>query len=321
VGRRCHRGGGEPAGRNQREDSRPELRHNRHDIEATIVLRKDVARRISRYRRVVLSLPSSPRARRRLVWAASAFTLLFAGLSVALLVPSRTASNVEPTGPLRPAQLAVNTQQKLAPADRRAIDALLDSFYPAAVARRDPTTAWKLSGPEMRSGSTLADFRHGTSPVPSYPASERNYHHWRAIDVEGNSVVLNILVHPKDPTKLGTWVFSTQVVKVHGRWLVNHIYPIAIMNPPTRAATVTHEIGPADFASAPPQKNPSTTGPSSHSYLAPVAAIVGLVLLIPLTLGVIALRRTFRWKRSVRASGRTELPPLPRRTGGGPESA
>ena len=95
----------------------------------------------------------------------------------------------------------------------------------------------------MRSASSLSDFRKGASPVPSYPANERNYHHWRAIDVERNSVVLNILVHPKNPQKLGTWVFSVEVVKAKSRWLVNRIYTIAVMNPPVRPATVTHELG------------------------------------------------------------------------------
>lgn len=259
-------------------------------------------------------LPSSPRKRRRLAAVASAGLLLVVGLTIALLIPNHAPSNPAPTGPLQPAQLAVNTKQKLPRADRRAIDTLLDRFFPAAVARRDPVTAWRLSGPEIRSASSESDFRRGTSPVPSYPANEPNYHHWRAVDVERDTVVLNILVHPKDPMKLGTWVFSTEVVKVHGRWLVNHIYPIAVMNPPTRPATVTHELGPADFAAPPPtQRNKSTSNSSSHSYLAPVAAIVALVFLIPLGVGLVALRRSLRWRRTVRASGRTELPPLPSR--------
>jgi hypothetical protein len=42
-----------------------------------------------------------------------------------------------------------------------------------------------------------------------------------------------------------------------------------------------------------------------------VIAIFAVVLLIPLTLGGVALLRARRWKRAVRASGRNELPPLP----------
>jgi hypothetical protein len=42
-----------------------------------------------------------------------------------------------------------------------------------------------------------------------------------------------------------------------------------------------------------------------------VVSIIGLVLLIPLGLGIGAFVRARRWRRMVRASGRTELPPLP----------
>jgi hypothetical protein len=259
-----------------------------------------------------MRLPTSPRARRRLLWSGSALGLVAVGLAIALLIPSKNAGNPTPTGPPVPAQLAVNTKQHLALSDRHAIDRLLDRFFPAAVARKNTSMAWALAGPEMRSASSLAQFHKGALPVPRYPANEANYHHWRAIDVEKNSVVLNILVHPRDPKKLGQWVFSAEVVKDHGRWLVNHIYTIAVMNPPTRPATVTHELGPADYAAPPPtQRNSSTASPSSHSYLIPVASIVGIVLLIPLSLGVIALVRAWRWRRAVREAGRTELPPLP----------
>ena len=118
--------------------------------------------------------------------------------------------------------------------------------------------------------------------MPSYPANEKNYHHWRAIDVERGSVVLNVLVHPRNPRKLGTWVFSIEVVKPKSRWLVNRIYTIAVMNPPVRPSTVTHELGPADYAAPPPTSRTSTTSsPSSHSFLLPVVGIFAIVLLIP----------------------------------------
>jgi hypothetical protein len=256
-------------------------------------------------------LPESPRKRRRLVAIGGSVALLGIGIALALLIPNNGPSNPAPTGKARPAQLAVNTHRKLAPADRRAIDRLLDRFFPAAVAGRDPETAWALAGPEMRSASTLADFRNGSSPIPRYPASEPNYHHWRAIDVEQGSVVLNILVHPKDPKTLGTWVFSVEVVKARARWLVNRIYTIAVMNPPTRPATVTHELGPADYA-APPgtQRNSSTAKPGGRSLLIPVIAVLAIVLLIPLVLAGVALVRARRF-RAAGARGRTELPPLP----------
>jgi hypothetical protein len=268
----------------------------------------------------VIRIPESPRLRRRLIWVAIAGFLVVAGLLIAVLIPSKGPSKGAATGNEAPAQLAVNTHQKLSPADRRKIDTLLDRFIPAAVGRGDLSAAWALAGPEMRSSSSLSAFRKGNLPVPSYPANEKNYHHWRAIDVERDSVVLNILVHPKNPKTLGTWVFSIDVVKSKSAWLVNHIYPIAVMNPPVRPSTVTHELGPADYAAPPPTQRTSTTAsPSSRSFLLPVVGIFAILLLIPLALGAGALLRARRWRRTVRESGRTELPPLPSSYRGGAE--
>jgi hypothetical protein len=268
----------------------------------------------------VIRIPESPRLRRRLKWVAIAGSLVVAAVLVAVLIPSKGPSNDNAVGVGPPADLAINTHRKLSAADRRQIDTLLDRFIPAAVERRDPAVAWALAGPELRSASSLSAFRKGDLPVPNYPANEKNYHHWRAIDVERGSVVLNVLVHPKNPQKLGTWVFSIEVVKSKSRWLVNRIYTIAVMNPPVRPATVTHELGPADYAAPPPTARTSTTSsPSSHSFLLPVVAIFALVLFIPLALGVRALIRARRWRQTVRASGRTELPPLPSSYRGGAE--
>jgi hypothetical protein len=268
----------------------------------------------------VIRIPESPRVRRRLTWVAIAAFLALAGTAVAVLIPNKSPTQGAAHGGRTPAQLAVDTHQKLSQADRRRIDALLDRFIPAAVERRDLSAAWALAGPEMRSSSSLAQFRKGDLPVPSYPANEKNYHHWRAIDVERGSVVLNVLVHPKNPQKTGTWVFSIEVVRSKSRWLVNRIYTIAVMNPPVRPSTVTHELGPADYAAPPPTSRTSTTSsPSSHSFLLPVIAIFAVVLLIPLALGAAVLLRGLRWRRSVRASGRTELPPLPTSYRGGAE--
>lgn len=258
-----------------------------------------------------MRLPESARARRRLLWSAGAGSLLVIGLAIALLMPSSKGANPEPTVDEGPAQLAVDTKGRLSAADRREIDALLDRFIPAGVARKDPATAWALAGPEMRNGSSLAAWKRGDTPVPYYPAKELNYHHWKAIDVEKDAAILNILVHPQDPKKLGTWVFSIQTIKQGGRWVVNRIYTIAVMNPPERPATVTHELGPADYAAPGSSPRHNEVAKPHHVGILPIVGILALVLMIPLVLGIVAFRRHRRWQKTVRESGRTELPPLP----------
>ena len=98
------------------------------------------------------------------------------------------------------------------------------------------------------------------------------------------------------------------MVKQGDRWLVNRIYTIAIMNPVTNR---THEIGPADFVAPPPTSQTPNTKRTIGVGIVPVISILGLILLIPASFGVIALVRARRWRRMVRTGARTELPPLP----------
>jgi hypothetical protein len=255
-------------------------------------------------------VPASPRKRRRLAWLAGALAVAAAVAAVAVVIPSSGPPNPAPTTNEGPAQLAARVPGRLSAADRRAIDATLDRFVPAAVGRRSADVAWSLAGPELRAGSTLAQWRAGTTPVPSYPVRIEPFHDWSTLDIGKRYVDFTLLVHPRKGAKVGAWTFAGQMVKQRGRWLVNRLYTIAIFQP-VRGSK--HEIGPADFAAPPP----SSSSPSGKSALGgiglvPIVVVLALVVLTPLAFGVIALRRARRWKRQVAASRRTELPPLPR---------
>lgn len=261
-----------------------------------------------------MRLPTSARTRRRLAYTGVAAAILVAGILVAVLIPSHAPSAPGPAaGAARASDLAVATPKKtkLKAADRREIDGVLDRFLLAGLDRSDPATAWKLAGPELKSGSTLAGWRKGDTPVPYYELRDRTFHDWSTIDVEPNSVIFNLLVHPKKGSGLAPYVFSGEMVKRAGHWLVNRLYTIAIMYPMTRT---THEVGPADFA-APPATSSAPHGSARLGKfgILPVVAILAAVLLIPLSLALVALTRARRWKRQVDESGRREMPMLPAR--------
>src|SRR3954447_11321765 len=253
-------------------------------------------------------LPASARARRRLIRAALAGGLLLAVALLFVLVPSHKEPDPSPTGNEGPAQLAAVTPTRVATADREAIDKVLDRFMPAGLTRSSPKTAWALAGPELRAASSLAAWRAGDSPIPYYPVREKTFHTWRTIEAGPRYVIFNLLVHAKPSSHLGSYVFSGQMVKQKNKWLVNRIYTIAIMNPVTKQ---THEVGPADFVAPPPTSRTPGNRSTITAGIVPVVAVLGLILLIPLSFGVIALVRARRWRRMVRASARTELPPLP----------
>jgi hypothetical protein len=259
-----------------------------------------------------MRLLESPRARRRFILIACLAVLLGGLGAVFALIPSHGPSAPGPTGNEGPAQLAAATPAvRLTKADHQAIDAVLDRFLPAVMERKDPAAGWALAGPEMKSGSTLAGWRRGNLPVPDYPASEKTFHNWTTIDSEKGSVIFNLIAHPAMGSSLAPYVFSGEVVKVHGHWLVNRLYTIAIMNKPTR--TNPHpEVGPADFSAG--AVGPSSDATKGHgSRLLPVLGILAAIALVPLTLGGIALFKAFRWRRQVRSSGRSQVPSLPDR--------
>jgi hypothetical protein len=254
-------------------------------------------------------LPSSPRARRRLRWIAAAAVLVAAGLAIAVAIPGHDAGKGTPTVDEGPAQVAITTRTRLTAADRRQIDATLDRFIPAGMERRDPALAWSLAGPEMRTDSSLADWRKGTSPIPYYQPKEKTFHDWQTIDVGPRYVIFNLLLHPLHPERIGTYVFSGQMVKPGKQWLVNRLYTIAIMNGPQYSTT--HELGPADFA-APGAKGQGPPEAVKHNLgMLPIVLILALVLLVPLGVGLGVLVRARRWRRHVRTEARTSLPPLP----------
>lgn len=258
-------------------------------------------------------LPSSPRKRRR-VYFVTALVLLAGGIAaVFAVIPSHGPSAPGPVGNEGPAQLASATPKvKVTDADRRAIDRTLDTFLPAAMERKDMAAGWRLAGPEMKSGSTLAEWRKGDSPVPYYPAAETQFHSWQIVDNGPGYVIFNIVLHPAKSSKLASYEFSGEVVKAHDRWLVNRLYTIAIFNKPTKNHPMA-EVGPADFAAGGSPGSNSTPDKTDHpSRIVPVLIILALIALIPLGLGLVAVRRAIRWRRRTRARDHA-IPTLPAR--------
>lgn len=253
-------------------------------------------------------LGQSARARRRLFRGGLLGGVVAIVALVVILIPNHQPPSPKPSGNEGPAQLASAAALQVSPADRRAINRTLDRFVPAGVARKSPARAWALAGPELKTGSTLAAWKAGNSPIPYYPVLEKTFHTWRIIDVGPRYVVFNLLVHAQPKAHLGSYVFSGEVVKRGNQWLVNRMYTIAIMNPVTKK---THEVGPADFVAPPPSSQTPNGKSTLRIGIIPVISILSLIVLIPLSFAVIALLRARRWRRMVRANARTELPPLP----------
>lgn len=268
-------------------------------------------------------IPSSPRARRRLLRVGIALTVAGTIAGIALAVRSPKQPNSAPPKNAAPAQL-VTRATRVTPKERRAINATLDKFLGASLDRSSPTTAWRLAGPELKSGSTLREWRAGTSPVPYLPTREKTFTGWEAVDAGPHFVTFDhLVVHPKGGSHTTASIFSGEVVKSGSHWLVNRLYTIAVMKRPTK--TGTHQLGPQDYAAqaASSQGSSQTSGGTlGKQWLLVVAGLVGLALLFPLGFGIaLAVRSRRRQKQYAESQDRDrELPPLPRslQTSSGP---
>lgn len=254
---------------------------------------------------------ASPRRRRRLKWVLAACVVVAAIVLPILLVPQPPQPSVAPPRNAPKAQ-AVAHSTYVSPAERRAIDSVLDRFLPAALPHSSMATAWRLAGPELKGGTTLREWLHGTSPIPYYPVAGKTFHDWTTIDAGPGYVTFNLLVHPRRGagTK-SAWVFSGEVIRGHSGWLVNRLYTIALFAPPTKSGR--HEVGPADFAAGAPSGGtaPLKHGIIAKQWLIAVVAVIALVVLFPLGFFLASILRARRLQRRYRRPREEELPPLP----------
>jgi hypothetical protein len=257
-------------------------------------------------------VPSSPRARRRLfrfgiVLAAGGLVAV-----LALVVPNPKPPSAAPAKNSPPAQL-VGRSTRVSRAERREIDATLDRFLGAALDRSSPATAWRLAGPELKAGSSLREWRAGTSPIPYFPSREKTFRGWTTVDAGPRYVVFDgLVVHPRRGSRTSSWIFSGEVVKRGHHWLVNRLYTAAVMQRPTK--TGTHQVGPNDYAaqSAPDAPPPTNEGGIGKPWLIAAVALVGLVFLFPLGFAVVSIVRSRRRRRQYAGARDRDLPPLPR---------
>ena len=239
-------------------------------------------------------VPSSPRKRRRLARASCAL-ILVAGIAVAaMLVPrGRSAKTAEPVPVAdEPAQTVAEQQEvRLTAADRRAINRTLDRFVVTAVTRKNPGAAWALAGPTLRADTTRADWAKGDVPVFPFPAKGARFHGWKPSLAYRDDVLFDVLLHPTAKSKEGPVSFTVEMKRRGGRWLVDGFVPVAEFSRSGDSPTVLSQ---ADYA--PGVYSPHSSKRHINKLVVAVPfVLLGLILLVPLTLGLLS------WYRGRRA--------------------
>ncbi len=176
---------------------------------------------------------------------------------------------------------------RVKPADRAAIDKLLDQFIPAAVAQKNLQLGWDLSAQYARTVSH-AEWMKGNTSVQAYPAKGRTFHGWIANYAYPGDVGFDILLQPTRQS-VGAWSFRAEAKKIGGRWRITTFYPVATFAPPGRTQTVLgpNDLGAADSASAPG---------TDRSRLGPWVLVLPIAALAALAVGAAALVGS-RWLR------------------------
>jgi hypothetical protein len=191
---------------------------------------------------------------------------------------------------------ALADSKRVKPADRAAINKLLDEFIPAVVEQKDLKRGWDLVAGVEKTVS-YKEWLKGDTSVQRYPAKGTSFHGWLVNYSLPGDVGFDILLQPTS-RKLGAWSFRAEAQKIGGEWKITTWYPVATYAPPLAGKTQTvlgpNDLGPGNGAAA------STT---PKGRLAPwVLAIPGLaVLALALGAGGFATVRWARRRKRVRA--------------------
>jgi hypothetical protein len=190
--------------------------------------------------------------------------------------------------------------KRVSPADRVAINKLLDEFIPDVVEQKNLKRGWDLVAGVEKSVS-YKEWVNGDTSIQRYPAKGTKFRGWLVNYSNPGDIGFDILLQPTS-RKLGAWSFRAEAQKIKGEWKITTWYPVATYAPPLAGKTQTvngpNDLGPGNGAA-------SSTTPKGR--LAPwVLAIPGLAILA-LALGALAFAGA-RWlKRRKRVRAIEEL--------------
>ncbi|MDX6543017.1 MAG: hypothetical protein QOK32_620 [Gaiellaceae bacterium] len=239
-------------------------------------------------------LLASPRRRRRAaklaVVLAIAVTFTILGVFYSNTSPTRHSAPFtdEPVQTVAP----LPTSVKFTPRDRKEVSAAADRFIATAVFRRHLDDSYDLVVPEFRQGLTRAQWDTGSIPVMPFPARDVALTRWTLDYSYRDRVGLKVAFLPKPTAKVGGIVYAIELKKFgtqqHHRWLVSYWSASGgtILSNKQRAA-----------AAGPPQP-PLKPKLGAGWILVPVIGILGLILLVPTTLGL----RGWRARRRVQST-------------------
>ena len=240
---------------------------------------------------------SSPRFRRRLIKGSLLGAVVGAGALVSILFWN-TATLVETplhgTADLYAPPIPV----KMAAAERRQVIATAARFVDTAVKRDHAERAFELVSPNLRTGTTKANWREGDIPVVPYPVDDAR---WKFDYSYSDEIGLQVAVFPAAGADVRPMVFNMSLhadrVGAKRRWLVDSWSPHGGGGGgrPSRSEGSSFRIG----VQGVPERASARLG---AAWLLVPASLIGLALLVPATLVVVERIRSRRAQRAYDAS-------------------
>jgi hypothetical protein len=254
----------------------------------------------------VRKLLSSPRRRRRLRWLA---IVLAAAAAIAVLVVfvRNTGNDKQEIRSGKPQQAVVRKPVRLSRSELRRVHATAVKFIATAVVRQHIDESWDITDPTLKAGFTRAQWAKGSIPAVPYPADAPKYAPYKLLYSYKNDTALVIALLPThDHPEYGPSSFTVELLKRKGRWLVSSFTPrklggVDAVQQSAERANAARENGSAKAASS--SAGDSSKATLSAVWLAVPGALLGLLLLIPVALGV---RGWLRGRRAMR-----DYPPPP----------
>jgi hypothetical protein len=182
---------------------------------------------------------SSPRTRRRLIWLLAIAAVIAIIAAASALMPSKSsvvADDESVPAAADPAPARVTKEPPTVPVPRAEINALLDKFVPAVIARKNLPAGWDLVTPAAR--GSRAEWMRGETPFQTFPARDRTFRGWRVNYSYPGDVGFDLFLSPTDPDDHVSMAFRGEAKKVGGAWKIDVFYPQATFQPVKKKAAV-----------------------------------------------------------------------------------
>jgi hypothetical protein len=240
---------------------------------------------------------ASYRWRRRLWRLAAALTLVVGVVLVIVLLPEQRRASPDElggvTGKIQP--VVEPSEVPLTAAERRAVNRTLLPFVASAVTRDDPAAAWDLVTPAMRSGISRSEWNRGDLPVVPYPVAVPKELDWTVVTSYPGDLTLDLVLQPRRGSHRGAASFFVEMKRAaHGRWLVDSMYAEDVFG-----GGETEE--PKAAATRPSNEPLGPHGRLSPAWIAVPLGLLGLVIVVPVSIGLLSWRRQRAIDRRYRA--------------------